>query len=91
MRGQAAERIEYLWSEKRPERLSFRAALAVLRWALADPSPEVRNCAVIALGASRRYEVLPWLLALTSDTTTHESVLGSIGRQAWEAIDDIVR
>ena len=91
VRGQAAEGIEYLWSEKRPESLGFRAALAVLREALTDPSPEVRNCVVIALGSSRRYEVLPWLLALTGDTTKHESVVGSIGRQAWAEIDDIVR
>lgn len=91
VRGQAAEGLEYLFYRKQRGSLSHRTGLQVLRWGLADPSPEVRACAVIALGASRDREVLPWLQQMTTDTGTPSSAAGTVGHQAVEAMDWVRR
>jgi HEAT repeat protein len=86
VRGQAAEILEYNFSELSPGEVRF-AATAALLVALKDPETEVRHCAVHALGATGHLPLLPALHAMLSDRTPIKGLGQTIGDIAAERME----
>jgi len=87
VRGQAAEILEYNFSELSPGEVRFAAATAALLTALKDPETEVRHCAVHALGATGYLPLLPALQAMLSDRTPIKGLGQTIGDIAAERME----
>lgn len=87
VRGQAAEGLSYMFHEVTPGSPEFEAAVAVLREALKDPSPEVRYCAVNTLGATRHPPLIPVIEAMLEDKTPVEGWVGTVADEAARALE----
>jgi len=87
VRGQAAEGISYLFSKVRSDPKEFEAAVNALQDALGDGSPEVRYCAVNALGATKHMPLIPVLEKMLKDQTPVEGWVGTVGEEASRAIE----
>ncbi|QRN93602.1 HEAT repeat domain-containing protein [Archangium violaceum] len=91
VRGQAAECISYLFEKIETDSKEFKAAVDALQEALKDDSPEVRYCAVNALGSTKYLPIVPVLQGMLRDQTPVEGWLGSVGDEASRAIEWIKR
>jgi len=91
VRGQAAEGLEYLFSEVDPGTARFEAGVSALVGALHDPSPEVRGCSALALGSTGHLPLVPTIAQLLSDDARGTSFHGGEKDAAEEAIDDLRR
>lgn len=87
VRGQAAEGLAYLFSEVRTDSQEFEEAVGVLRDSLTDSSPEVRYCALFALGATKHLPLIPVLEEMLKDGTPVEGWAGTVGDEAARAIE----
>lgn len=87
VRGQAAEGLAYMFHLVRADSKEFGVAVHALREALKDPSPEVRYCAVHALGATRHPPLIPVLKEMLEDQTPVEGWVGTVGDEAARAIE----
>jgi HEAT repeat protein len=89
VRGQAAECVAYMFHMLDPASDAFKEAVDTFCTALGDPSPEVRYCAVHALGAARQPALLPILERMRSDRTPVPGWLGTVGDEAERAIEHV--
>lgn len=87
VRGQAAEVLAYNFNKAWPGDGRFEAATGALLAALKDPSPEVRSCAVHALGCTAHLPLLPALEAMLSDQTPVEGWNSTVAAMAAEQIE----
>ncbi|MGE6756588.1 HEAT repeat domain-containing protein [Corallococcus interemptor] len=87
VRGQAAEYLAYNFLKVRTDSVEFKAAVGALLEALKDPSPEVRYCAVHALGSTGHPPLLPALREMLQDTTPAPGWVGTVSSQASERIE----
>ncbi|MCY1042378.1 HEAT repeat domain-containing protein [Corallococcus sp. bb12-1] len=87
VRGQAAEGLSYMFMSVRTDSREFEAAVHALRGALKDPSPEVRYCAVNALGATGHPPLIPVLQAMGEDRTPVPGWMGTVSEEASRAIE----
>lgn len=87
VRGQAAEGLSYMFHKVPPGSPEFEAGVAALRGALKDPSPEVRYCAVHALGSTRHRPLIPVIEELLEDRTPVPGWMGTVGDEARRALE----
>ncbi len=87
VRGQAAEGLSYMFHKVTADSEKFEAAVSALLVALKDPSPEVRYCAVNALGATRHQPLIPVLERMVEDKTPVPGWLGTVGDEARRALE----
>ncbi|RYZ40845.1 MAG: HEAT repeat domain-containing protein [Myxococcaceae bacterium] len=87
VRGQAAEGLSYLFMSVRTDSRDFEVAVHALRDALKDSSPEVRYCAVNALGGTGHLPLIPVLQEMREDRTPVPGWMGSVGEEASRAIE----
>ncbi len=87
VRGQAAEGLSYMFYKVPPGSREFEASVAALLEALKDPSPEVRYCAVHALGSTRHRPLIPVLEEMLLDKTPVPGWMGTVGDEAGRALE----
>ena len=87
VRGQAAESLAYMFSERRTGTGDFEMGVKALLTASKDPSPEVRYCAAFALGATGHPPLAPVLQALRGDPTPVPGWVGTVGDAASRALE----
>ncbi|WP_233595459.1 MULTISPECIES: HEAT repeat domain-containing protein [Corallococcus] len=87
VRGQAAEGLSYLFMSVRTDSPEFDGAVHALREALNDPSPEVRYCAVNALGSTGHPPLIPVLQEMRGDRTPIPGWVGTVSEEASRAIE----
>jgi len=87
VRGQAAEGLAYSFSQLAPGSGPFEAGVAALTAALHDPSPEVRYCALFALGATKHRPLIPLIEGLLGDDTPVPGWVGTVGDEARRAVE----
>ncbi|WAS87970.1 MULTISPECIES: HEAT repeat domain-containing protein [unclassified Corallococcus] len=90
IRGQAAEYLSYNFSMVRTDSAEFEVAVKALLDALKDPSPEVRYCAVNALGTTGHLPLIPTLEAMREDKTPAPGWVGTVSDEASRALEWIV-
>ncbi|AGC44519.1 HEAT repeat-containing PBS lyase [Myxococcus stipitatus DSM 14675] len=89
VRGQAAEGLAYMFSKVRTVSREFEVAVNALAAALKDPSPEVRYCAVHALGTTGHPPVKTMLEEMLVDQNRAEGWVGTVGEAASRAIETL--
>jgi HEAT repeat protein len=87
VRGQAAEGLAYSFHQLAPGSVKFEVGVAALTAALKDPSPEVRYCAVHALGATRHRPLMPLIERMLDDKTLVPGWIGTVGDEAARALE----
>ena len=87
IRGQAAEYLAYNFLKVRTDSVEFKVAVDALLEALKDPSPEMRYCAVHALGNTGHPPLLPALREMLQDTTPAPGWVGTVSSQASESME----
>ncbi len=87
VRGQAAEGLAYGFHLLSPGSQRFEAGVAALTSAVEDPSPEVRYCAVHALGATRHRSLASVIERLLGDATPVPGWIGTVGDEAARALE----
>ncbi|MFP2905711.1 HEAT repeat domain-containing protein [Pyxidicoccus sp. 3LFB2] len=87
VRGQAAEGLAYMFGYMDKRSPEFEGAVQALLDSLKDPSPEVRYCALFALGATRHPPLIPALQELLADKTPVEGWAGTVSDEAARAIE----
>ena len=87
VRVQAAEILAYHFKKLWPGGARFESAAAASVSALNDPSPEVRNCAVFALGSTGHLPLLPALERMLSDNSPVPGWIGTVASYAAEQIE----
>ncbi|RKH72916.1 HEAT repeat domain-containing protein [Corallococcus aberystwythensis] len=91
VRGQAAEYLAYNFLGVRTDSTEFKVAVDALLEALKDPSPEVRYCAVHALGNTGHPPLLPVLQEMRQDPTPVPGWAGTVSSQASESMEWLER
>ncbi|MBJ6760207.1 HEAT repeat domain-containing protein [Myxococcaceae bacterium JPH2] len=89
VRGQAAEYLSYLFHRVSFASDDFKSAVDALLESLTDPSPEVRYCAVNALGSTGYPPLLPALERMCSDQTPVPGWVGTVSDEASQAIETL--
>ncbi|WP_205525464.1 HEAT repeat domain-containing protein [Pyxidicoccus trucidator] len=87
VRGQASEGLAYLFNKVSADSREFEIAVKALLDALKDPSPEVRYCALFALGSSNHPPLIPALKEMLADKTPVEGWVGTVADAASRAIE----
>lgn len=87
VRGQAAEALSYMFARWRTDSGEFESGVRALLDALKDPSPEVRYCAVHALGATGHPPLIPKLTEMLEDETPVDGWVGTVGDEARRALE----
>ncbi|WP_244221921.1 HEAT repeat domain-containing protein [Corallococcus exercitus] len=87
VRGQAAEYLAYNFLNVRTDSAEFKVAVDALLEALKDPSPEVRYCAVHALGNTGHPPLRPALQEMIQDRTPVPGWVGTVSSQASESME----
>jgi len=87
VRGQAAEGLSYMFAYTRSDSQEFENAVKALVDALKDPSPEVRYCAVNALGSTGHTPLIPVLQEMLADQTPVKGWAGTVGDEAARALE----
>jgi len=87
VRGQAAEVLAYHFNKLWAGDARFEAGTAALLSALNDPSPEVRYCAVFALGSTGHLPLLPALERMLSDDSPVPGWIGTVASCAAEQME----
>ncbi len=89
VRGQAAEGLAYMFDYLRPESDEFRAGTLALLDALRDPSPEIRYCAVHALGATAFPPLIPAISQMLADKIPAPGWIGTVADEAGRALEHL--
>jgi HEAT repeat protein len=89
VRGQAAEGLAYMFSDIGLDSKEFEAGVKALIGGLDDPSPEVRYCAVHALGTTGHLPLIPVLQGMLADETPVEGWIGTVGGQAGSSLEHL--
>jgi HEAT repeat protein len=87
VRGQAAEALSYMFAYQRSDSKEFEAAVKALIDGLKDPSPEVRYCAVNALGSTGHPPLEPVIRGMLRDSTPVKGWIGTVGDEASRALE----
>lgn len=87
VRGQAAEALSYMFAYQRSDSKEFEAAVKALIDGLKDPSPEVRYCAVNALGSTGHLPLEPVIRGMLMDSTPVKGWIGTVGDEASRALE----
>lgn len=87
VRGQAAEALSYAFYMVSRDSEAYRAAVDALIAGLEDPSPEVRYCAVNALGTTQDRALIPVIARMLDDHTPVPGWLGTVADEAARALD----
>lgn len=87
VRGQAAEGLAYSFYKLVPGSVKFEAGVAALSAALKDLSPEVRYCALFALGSTRQRSLVPLIEGMLNDRTPVPGWFGTVGDEAARALE----
>ncbi|WP_244982099.1 HEAT repeat domain-containing protein [Corallococcus exercitus] len=90
IRGQAAEYLSYDFMGVKTDSQEFKVAVDALLEALKDPSPEVRYCAVNALGCTGHLPLIPALEEMRDDKTPAPGWVGTVSDEASRALEWIV-
>ncbi len=89
VRGQAAEGLSYMFYKLQAGCPEFEAGVVALLDGLKDGSPEVRYCAVHALGATRQRRFIPVLEKMLEDKTPVPGWMGTVADEAARAIETL--
>lgn len=85
VRGQAAEFLAYNFASLRTDSRDFETGVHALLHALEDPSPEVRYCAVHALGSTGHPPLIPMIEKMFEDKTPVPGWMGTVADEASRA------
>ncbi len=89
IRGQAAEGLSYAFSRLATNSARFEAGVNALLEALKDPSPEVRYCAVNALGTTGHPPLASAIQGMLSDRALVPGWVGTVGEEASRALESL--
>ncbi|MFY1830949.1 HEAT repeat domain-containing protein [Myxococcus fulvus] len=89
VRGQASEGLAYMFSEVEVGSSRFEAGVQALLAALKDSSPEVRYCALFALGATAHPPLIPAMEAMLADKTPVPGWVGTVATSAANALESL--
>lgn len=87
VRGQAAEALSYMFGYVGRDSKEFEAAVKALLDGLKDASPEVRYCAVNALGATGHLPLMPAITEMLADHTPVPGWVGTVSDEASRALE----
>lgn len=87
VRGQASEGLAYMFGYMKMDSREVEVAVKALLDSLRDPSPEVRYCALFALGATKHPPLIPALKELLADKTPVAGWVGTVADAASRAIE----
>ncbi|MCP3065054.1 HEAT repeat domain-containing protein [Myxococcus sp. K38C18041901] len=87
VRGQASEGLAYMFAEVEVGSTRFEAGVQALLAALKDSAPEVRYCALFALGATAHPPLIPAMEAMLADDTPVPGWVGTVATSAAEALE----
>ncbi|WP_223748018.1 HEAT repeat domain-containing protein [Myxococcus faecalis] len=89
VRGQASEGLAYMFPQVEVGSSRFEAGVQALLAALKDSSPEVRYCALFALGATAHPPLVPAMEAMLVDETPVPGWVGTVATSAANALEHL--